>query len=114
MSKTVQFHILNTLSQALTEVFETGKHADRMIDKYMRVNKNWSSDDRSFFAESVYSIVRHKRNLEFIAESENLWEVIAAYLVTQNLVPVTKGHRNTFRIKTIYFESLNRLDNNFI
>ena len=90
MSKTVQFHILNTLSQALTEVFETGKHADRMIDKYMRVNKNWSSDDRSFFAESVYSIVRHKRNLEFIAESENLWEVIAAYLVTKNLKPVLR------------------------
>ena len=39
LSKAVQFHILNTLSQALIEVFEKGKHADRMIDKYMRVNK---------------------------------------------------------------------------
>lgn len=90
MSKTIQFHILNTLSQALTEVFESGKHADRMIDKYMRVNKSWSPDDRSFFAESVYSIIRHKRYLEFISESEDLWLVIAAYLVTKNLKPTLR------------------------
>lgn len=90
MAKSVQFHILNTLSQALTEVFESGKHADRMIDKYMRVNKNWTSDDRSFFAESVYGIVRHKRNLEFIADSEELWQIIGAYLVTKNLKPVAR------------------------
>ncbi len=90
MSKVVQFHILNTLSQALIEVFEKGKHADRMIDKYMRVNKNWTPDDRSFFAEAVYAIVRHKRNLEYIAESDALWPVIAAYLVTKNLKPVAR------------------------
>lgn len=90
MGKSVQFHILNTLSQALVEVFEKGKHADRMIDKYMRVNKNWTGGDRSFFAEAVYGIVRHKRNLEFIAESEELWPVIAAYLTTKNLKPVIR------------------------
>ncbi|MFZ3229034.1 MAG: methyltransferase domain-containing protein [Pseudobdellovibrio sp.] len=90
MSKSVQFHILNTLSQALIEVFEKGKHADRMIDKYMRTNKNWTPDDRSFFAESVYGIVRHKRNLEFIADSEELWPLISAYLVTKNLKPVAR------------------------
>lgn len=96
MSKSVQFHILNTISQALIEVFEKGKHADRMIDKYMRANKNWTSGDRSFFAEAVYSIIRHKRNLEFIAESTELWPVIGAYLVTQNLKPVVRPEfRNT-------------------
>ncbi len=97
MSKFVQFHILNTLSQALTEVFDSGKHADRMIDKYMRVNKNWSADERSFFAESVYEIIRHKRNLEFIAQTDGqtnsanqLWPIIGAYLVTKNLKPVLR------------------------
>lgn len=90
MSKAIQFHILNTLSQALIEVFEKAKHADRMIDKYMRVNKNWTADDRSFFAEAVYGIVRHKRYLEFIAESEELWQVIGAYLVTQNRQSVAR------------------------
>lgn len=87
MSKSVQFHILNTLSQALIEVFEKGKHADRMIDKYMRVNRNWTPAERSFFAEGVYEIVRHKRNLEFISESTELWPMIGAYLVTKNLKP---------------------------
>ncbi len=86
----MQFHILNTLSQALIEVFEKGKHADRMIDKYMRVNKNWTAGDRSFFAEAVYGIVRHKRNLEFLSESEDLWQMIGAYLVTKNLKPVIR------------------------
>ncbi len=86
----MQFHILNTLSQALIEVFEKGKHADRMIDKYMRVNNKWSTEERSFFAEGVYGIIRHKRNLEFVAESQALWPIIAAYLVTQNLKPVVR------------------------
>lgn len=90
MSKSVQFHILNTLSQALIEVLEKGKHADRMIDKYMRVNKNWKADERSFFAEAVYAIVRNKRKLEFIAESSELWPVIVAYLVSKNLKPVIR------------------------
>lgn len=90
MSKAVQFHILNTLSQALIEIFEKGKHADRMISKYMRINKKWTAADRSFFAEAVYSIVRHKRNFEFIAESKELWPIIAAYLFTQDLKPVKR------------------------
>ncbi len=86
----MQFHILNTLSQALIEVLEKGKHADRMIDKYMRVNKNWKSDERSFFAEAVYGIVKNKRKLEFVAESEELWPLIVAYLVSKNLKPVVR------------------------
>ncbi|MCB0350683.1 MAG: RsmB/NOP family class I SAM-dependent RNA methyltransferase, partial [Bdellovibrionales bacterium] len=72
--------------------FEKGHHADRMIDKYMRVNKNWKPDDRSFFAEAVYGIIRHRRYLEFIAESEKLWLVIAAYLVTKKLKPQVVRH----------------------
>lgn len=95
MSKAVQFHILNTISQALVEVFEKQKHADRMIDKYMRVNKNWTPDDRSFFAEAVYGIIRHKRNLEFIANSSDLWPLIGAYLVTCNLKPVARPEFRT-------------------
>jgi 16S rRNA (cytosine967-C5)-methyltransferase len=90
LSKSVQFHILNTLSQALVEVIEKGRHADRMIDKYMRVNKNWSPEDRSFFAEAVYGIIKHKRKLEFVADSKDLWPVIAAYLMTKNLKPVVR------------------------
>jgi 16S rRNA (cytosine967-C5)-methyltransferase len=90
MSKAVQFHILNTLSQALIEVFEKGKHADRMIDKYMRANRQFSATDKSFFAEAVYGIVKHRRNLEFIAGKEGLWPLISAYLLTKNLKPVSR------------------------
>lgn len=61
-----------------------------MIDKYARVNRNWTPDDKSFFAEAVYGIVRHKRFLEFIADSEELWGVIGAYLMIKNLKPVSR------------------------
>jgi 16S rRNA (cytosine967-C5)-methyltransferase len=89
LKKVVPFHILNTLSQCLVEIFEKGFHADRMIGKYVRSNK-WKPDERSFFAEAVYGIIRHRRNLEFVAESEKLWAVIAAYLVTKNLKSVER------------------------
>lgn len=95
MAKAVQFHILNSLSQALIEVFEKGNHADRMINKYMRNNKNWSATDRTFFAEAIYGIIRHKRKLEFIAGAEGLWPVIGAYLVTLNLKPVARPEFST-------------------
>jgi 16S rRNA (cytosine967-C5)-methyltransferase len=75
--------LVNTLSQALAEVFENGKHADRMIDKYLRTNRKWGARDRKFFAEGVYEIVRHKRKLQFLVESEELWPMIGAYLVTK-------------------------------
>lgn len=83
--KSVQFHILNSLSQALIEVFEKKNHADRMINKYMRANRNWTATEKSFFAEAVYGIIRHRRYLEFLANSDQLFPMIAAYLVTKNL-----------------------------
>jgi 16S rRNA (cytosine967-C5)-methyltransferase len=83
LSKALHFHLVNTLSQALAEVFENGKHADRMIDKYLRTNRKWGARDRKFFAEGVYEIVRHKRKLQFLVESEELWPMIGAYLVTK-------------------------------
>ncbi len=83
MSKALHFHLVNTLEQALTEVFESGKHADRMIDKYLRTNRKWGARDRKFFAEGVYEIVRHKRKIQFLVESEDMWSMIGAYLVTK-------------------------------
>lgn len=88
MSKNVQFHILNTLSQALSEVFEKSKHADRMIDKYSRANKNWTPLEKSFFAEATYEIIRNKRLLEFLSEtpdlSTDLWVLIGTYLTLKD------------------------------
>lgn len=81
MSKALHFHLVNTLSQALGEVFHSGKHADRIIGKYLSANRKWGARDRKFFAEGVYEIVRHKRKLEFIVESDDEWDLIGAHLV---------------------------------
>ncbi|MEQ1722564.1 MAG: methyltransferase domain-containing protein [Pseudobdellovibrio sp.] len=85
MKTTLHYHLVNSLSQALTEVFENGKYADRVIDKYLRTNRKWGARDRKLFAESTYEIVRHKRRLEYIAESENVWELIGAYYLLRDI-----------------------------
>lgn len=81
MQKTANFHILNTLYQGLTEVYEKSKHADRVIDKYFRANPKWSADEKKLFAESLYDIVRHKRWLEFVADSEDIWKTIGCHFL---------------------------------
>lgn len=84
MKKTLHYHLVNSLSQALTEVFEKGKYADRVIDKYFYNNKKWGARDRRLFAESVYEIVRHKRRLEYVAGSDQIWEMIGAYYLLRD------------------------------
>lgn len=81
MSKALHYHLVNTMTQALTEIFVGQKHADRVIGKYLSNNRKWGARDRKFFAEGVYEIVRHKRKIEFMVESEDFWDMIAGYLV---------------------------------
>lgn len=75
---------MNSISDALSEIFVEQKYADKVIEKLFKANRKWGSRDRKFFAETVYEIVRHKRRLEFVAETNNSWGLIAAYLVQTN------------------------------
>jgi 16S rRNA (cytosine967-C5)-methyltransferase len=83
MTKNLQFHFLNTLRQTLDEILLKGYHADRMIDKYVRANPKWSSDERALFAHSVYEILRHKRLLEFLSESPEILPLAAVYFLKE-------------------------------
>lgn len=69
------------MRQTLDEVLLKGFHADRMIDKYVRANPKWSADERKLFAESIYDILRHKRKIEFAAESEEILLLVATYFI---------------------------------
>lgn len=81
MSVQLHFHLVKSIKDALDEVFDQGKYADKVIEKCFKSNRKWGSRDRKFFAETLYEIVRHKRKLEFIAMDTDKWNVIAAYLL---------------------------------
>ncbi len=70
---------------ALSEIFNEDKYADKVIEKTLKRDKRWGSRDRSFIAETTYEIVRWKRLYAEIAEvkapysRENLFRMFAVW-----------------------------------
>lgn len=81
MALQLHFHLVQSVAESLDEIFFNKKYADKVIEKCFKNNRKWGSRDRKFFAETIYEIVRHRRRLEFIANSDNSWDLIAAYLI---------------------------------
>lgn len=81
MALQLHFHLVQSVAESLDEIFFNKKYADKVIEKCFKNNRKWGSRDRKFFAETIYEIVRYKRRLEFIANSDNSWDLIAAYLI---------------------------------
>jgi len=78
--------LLINLSRALFEIFKEGRYADKVIERYLKLNSKWGSRDRRFFSESVYEIVRHYYRYCYLAsiskpETEqdflNIWTYFA-------------------------------------
>jgi 16S rRNA (cytosine967-C5)-methyltransferase len=76
----LHFHLVSSIEEALHSIFEEKKYATKVIEKCFKQNSKWGARDRKFFAETVYEIVRHRRRLSYIADSEEVWDLIAAYL----------------------------------
>ncbi|PKP24686.1 MAG: RNA methyltransferase [Bacteroidetes bacterium HGW-Bacteroidetes-2] len=53
---------------ALQEIFNEEKYADKVLQGTLKRDKRWGARDRSFIAETVYDIVRWKRLYVEIAE----------------------------------------------
>lgn len=88
MAIKLHFHLVSSLVAALDEIFLDHKYADKVIERNFKQNRKWGSRDRQFFAETVYEIVRHRRRLEFIVQSQESWDLLAAYLLqTMNELP---------------------------
>tara|TARA_R100000935_G_scaffold10393_1_gene20776 strand:+ start:498 stop:1715 length:1218 start_codon:yes stop_codon:yes gene_type:complete len=70
---------------ALSEIFNEGKYADKTIEKALKRDKRWGARDRSFIAETTYEIVRWKRLYTEIADvkapysRENLFRIFAVW-----------------------------------
>lgn len=54
---------MEAIAQALSDIFVSGRYADKVIEYYLKKNRKWGSRDRKFFAESVYEVVRWWRFL---------------------------------------------------
>lgn len=88
MAVPLHYHLVQSIADALDEIFLDGKYADKVIERCFKNNRKWGARDRKFFAETVYEIVRHKRRLEFIGGEGNPWNLVAAYLFqTMNEIP---------------------------
>ncbi|MFV8282404.1 RsmB/NOP family class I SAM-dependent RNA methyltransferase [Christiangramia marina] len=76
---------------ALAEIFNDGKYADKVIEKTLKRDKRWGSRDRSFIAETTYDIVRWKRLYAEIAEvkepfsREDLFRIFAVWCVLRGV-----------------------------
>lgn len=73
----VRIHALlvEAVTKALKDIFESDRHADKVIEYYLKNNRKWGSRDRRFFAESVYEIVRWWRYLWWLREEDPSYEL---------------------------------------
>ncbi len=55
--------LVEAIAQALSDIFASGRYADKVIEFYLKKNRKWGARDRKFFAESVYEVVRWWRFL---------------------------------------------------
>ena len=102
---------------ALNEIFNNGKYADKVIEQTLKRDKRWGSRDRSFIAETVYDIVRWKRLYAEIAEvkepfdRENLFRLFTVWATLRGITlpdwPQFEG-TPTRRIKG-KFDSLSKI-----
>lgn len=76
---------------ALSEIFNEGAYADKVIEKTLKRDKRWGARDRSFIAETTYDIVRWKRLYAEIAEvkepfdRENLFRLFTVWATLRGI-----------------------------
>jgi len=69
--------------EALDEIFNGSRYADKVIERVLKQNPKWGSRDRRFIAETTYNIVRWYRLLHEVTGSEDYWTILAAWLRLQ-------------------------------
>jgi 16S rRNA (cytosine967-C5)-methyltransferase len=73
--------------EALQEIFEKNKYADKVIEKILKSNPKWGARDRRFIAETIYDIVRWHRLFKEIAEADEVdyWTLLGVWCLWNNL-----------------------------
>ncbi|MCC6276433.1 MAG: RsmB/NOP family class I SAM-dependent RNA methyltransferase [Oligoflexia bacterium] len=63
-------NLVKSVIEILKNVFESGDHADKLIDRSFKANRRWGSSDRHFVAETVYEMIRWWRLLSKLDEGD--------------------------------------------
>lgn len=74
------------IHDALLETFfEKNKYADKVIERLLKANRKWGSQDRAVVSEIFYNIIRWKKRLEYYMgegiKPNNIYKLIVAYLL---------------------------------
>ena len=87
--KLIHRNLLIGIHDALQETFfEDKKYADKVIERLLKANKKWGSQDRAVVSEIFYNIIRWRKRLEYYisegAKPNNIYRLILAYLLWSN------------------------------
>ena len=77
MQKGAQYQAVLEL---ITEIFKDKQPADKIINAYLRERKYIGSKDRKFITDIVWQIIRHRRKLEFDAQSTESRRILLYFL----------------------------------
>jgi 16S rRNA (cytosine967-C5)-methyltransferase len=74
-------NLTEAVADALHEIFEEGRYADKVIEKVLKQNPKWGARDRRFIAETTYDIVRWHRLFYNLIECDpnDYWRLIGAW-----------------------------------
>ncbi|WP_312322853.1 class I SAM-dependent methyltransferase [Soonwooa sp.] len=108
-------NLLIGIHDALQETFfQEKKYADKVIERLLKANRKWGSQDRQVVSEIFYNIIRWKKRLEYYmgegVKPNNVYKLILAYLLW------SKSHYKKFEefdgVKTA--DILNKLKKGYI
>lgn len=90
----MRFHrnLVVATTQALQQIFNDNKQADKVLQQILKKDKRWGARDRGFIAETTYDIVRWKRLYSEIADVKAPYKT-ADLLRLFAVWAILKGHR---------------------
>ena len=79
-------NLLIGIHDALQEsFFEKNKYADKVIERLLKANRKWGSQDRAVVSEIFYNIIRWKKRLEYYmgegVKPSNIYKLILTYVM---------------------------------
>lgn len=77
--------------ELITEIFADRQPADNILNAYLRERRYIGSKDRRFISEEVWDIIRHRRRLEFEAQSTDIRKLFLMRYKNQNMAEIFAG-----------------------
>ncbi len=100
--------LIKAVAEALADIFNNGKYADKVIERMLKSNPKWGSRDRGFLAETTYECVRwwrlyHELCLESEVSSTSMNNIIGVHWVLKSGQNLTEFNQFDYeKLKTAY------------